>query len=250
MRPRLLEVTVHLTRLTASMLGLALAARLGSRAGMVVAAALLFLEAFACMHDLAHGALGLPRRVNEVALALSGALLLMSGHALRQTHLIHHARALADDDEEGLPARGTFLQALACGPRAALALRVHAFRVAGRRERRWQQVETAADVVLCGALLGSACAPLVIYVLVAMAAQATMSVWAAHVPHNAPAWLTRLAAHFTWTGSPTALSLVYHARHHANPRVPCRLLGAVESRPERAPLASERFGRAPSRPLR
>ncbi len=67
-----------------------------------------------------------------------------------------------------------------------------------------------------------------------------MSVWAAHVPHNAPAWLTGLAARFAWTGSPTALSLAYHALHHAHPEVPCRRLAGilVTSRRGRGPLAA------------
>jgi len=231
MRPHLLDLAVHLARLAGSMLGLALAARVGSDLGMLVASALLFLEAFAFMHDLAHGALRLPRLINEIALALSGAILLMSGHALRRTHLIHHARALADDDVEGLPARDSFLRALAGGPAAAVALRLHAFRGAGRRGRRWQAAETAVGLLLGAALLGSRCAPLVVYALVAMAAQATMSVWAAHVPHNAPAWLTGLAKRFTWTGSPTMLSLAYHAQHHAHPEVPCRHLAPSRAAP-------------------
>lgn len=227
MRPRLLDLAIHVARLVASALALALAARVDCAAGMAFASALLFLESFAFMHDLAHGALLLPRRENELALAFAGALLLMSGHALRRTHLIHHARALADDNLEGLPARGSFFQALAGGPRAAVALRLHAFRGAGRRGQRWQAVETAAGLAITAALLGSRLPPLVVYALVALAAQATMSVWAAHVPHNAPAWLTRLAARFSWTGSPTVLSLAYHALHHAHAEVPCRRLAAA-----------------------
>jgi fatty acid desaturase len=224
MRPRFLDLAVHLARLAATMLTVAIAARAPSNLLTLAGAALLFLEAFAFMHDLAHGALLLPRRANEIALALAGGMLLMSGHALRRMHLIHHARTLTADDVEGLPARGSFLRALAGGPRATVALRLHAFRGAGRRGRRWQALETAAGVAAGAAFLASGRVPLVIYALVAIAAQATMSVWAAHVPHNAPAWLTGLAARFAWTGSPTMLSLAYHELHHARPEVPCRHL--------------------------
>ena len=226
MRPRLLDLAAHLARLATSTLALALAARLQSTACMAVASALLFLEAFAFMHDLAHGSIRLPRWANEVALAFAGALLLMSGHALRRTHLVHHARTLADEDLEGRPARGSFFQALAGGPRAAVALRLHAYRGAGPRGRRWQAVETVVGLALGAVLLGSGRAALVVYALVALVAQATMGVWAAQVPHNAPAWLTRLAARLAWTGSSTMLSLAYHELHHERPGVPCRRLAA------------------------
>ncbi len=227
MRPRLLDLAIHLARLAASILALAVAARAHLVAGMVAAAGLLFLEAFAFMHDLAHGALRLPRRINEVALAVAGALLLMSGHALRLTHLVHHAHALADDDWEGRPARGSLFAALLGGPRAAVALRRHAFAAAGRRGRLWQAFETAAGVALLVLLVASGSLPLRIYTLVALAAQATMSVWAAHVPHNAPAWLTGAASRFDWTGSPTVLALAHHALHHTHPELPCRRLAAA-----------------------
>jgi fatty acid desaturase len=199
---------------------------------MVAGAGLLFLEGFAFAHDLMHGALRLPRRANEVALAFAGALLLMSGHALRLTHLVHHAHALAPADVEGAPARGSLGAALVGGPLAAVRLRRHAFSVAGRRGRIWQAVETGVDAALLVALVASGSPPLRIYALVALAAQATMSVWAAHVPHNAPAWLTDAAAHLDWTGSPTVLALAHHSRHHAHPEVPCRRLVEVGARSE------------------
>ena len=223
MHPRLADLAIHLARLSFSALALALAARLGVLA-MAAASALLFFEAFAFMHDLSHGALLLPRRLNEVALSCAAALLLMSGHALRRMHLVHHSHALGAADLEGAPARGTFLQALRVGPRAALDLRLQAFRGAGRRGQRWQLVETAADVALLAALPASGRPALVVYAAVAVLAQVTMSVWAAHVPHNAPAWLTGAAARLAWTGSPTMLNLAYHDLHHARPDVPCRSL--------------------------
>jgi fatty acid desaturase len=226
-RARFVDLAAHLARLAAAVVLVAVADRCSSRFGMAAGGALLFLESFALMHDLSHAALGLSHAANERALAASGLLLLMSGHALRRTHLAHHARPLAESDVEGLPARKSFWRALAAAPAATLALRVHAYRGAGRRGRAWQAAESVADVALASLLLASGRAPLVIYVLVAMVAQATMSVWAAQVPHNAPAWLTTLAARFSWTGSPTVLSLLHHELHHAMPRVPCRRLEAA-----------------------
>jgi fatty acid desaturase len=227
MRPRFADIAFHLARLAGSLLVLALAARLASVPGMVLGAVLFFLEAFALTHDLTHGALGLPRRANEIALAVAGALLLMSGHAVRRTHLAHHSRTFGRDDLEGAFARLPLLRALLGGPAGVVALRARAFRGAGPRGQRWQLAETAADLALLVALVASGRPAGLVYAAVAVLAQLTMGVWASYIPHNAPAWVVRVAARLDWTGSPTVLSLAYHELHHARPEVPCRRLGAA-----------------------
>ncbi|MFT3766487.1 MAG: fatty acid desaturase [Minicystis sp.] len=227
MRPRVSDLALHLARLALSAGVLALSSRYASLPGMIAGGTLFFLEAFAFQHDLAHGALGLPRRVNEGALAVVGALMFMSGHAIRRTHLVHHARPLSDDDFEGRPARETFLRALAGGACGVLAHRVRAFRGAGPRGQRWQIVENLAGAALLAAIVASGEAALLVYAAVAILAQLTMGLWASHIPHNAPGWLVRVAERLAWTGSPTVLSLAYHELHHARPQVPCRRLGAA-----------------------
>lgn len=224
---RRIDLALHLARIGLAAATLALGERLHSAPLMVGASALLFLGSFALMHDLAHGALGLPRRWNEAALSIAGALLGMSGHAIRRTHLRHHARTLAADDLEGRPARGGLLRAIATGPRAAIALRVAAMRSAGARGRRLQIAETAVNAISLAAMIASGVSALRIYAIVAILAQATMSAWASQIPHNAPPWLSRLAARLAVLGSPTLLSLAYHDLHHARPEVPCRGLSSV-----------------------
>lgn len=227
MPPRFADLALHLARLAGSLLVLHLAARFASLPGMTLGAAVFFLEAFAFTHDVTHGALRLPRRANDIALALGGALMLMSGHAIRRMHLVHHARTFGRDDLEGAAARAPFLRALLGGPRVAVALRARAFRGAGSRGQRWQAVESAANLVTFLALVASARPAGLVYAAVAACAQLTMGVWASHIPHNAPAWITRAAERLAWTGSPTVLSLAYHELHHARPEVPCRRLGAA-----------------------
>lgn len=224
---RHLDIAKHLGRLAISGLGIAAGAKLGCLPLVVFASGALFLGSFAFMHDVAHGALRLPRRWNEAALALAGGLMLMSGHALRRMHLRHHARTMADDDLEGLPARGGLLGALASGPGDALALRREAFRSAGASGRRWQAIESAVNVAALLALLASGVPALRLYAAVAIAAQLSMSAWASQVPHNAPPWLVRLAQRLAIFGSPSMLSLAYHELHHAHPEVPCSRLGEV-----------------------
>lgn len=224
MKPRLVDLALHLLRVGGSAASLALAPALGP-APVAAAAIAVFFASFALMHDLAHGALRLPRRANEIALSAAGALLLMSGHALRVSHLRHHARCLAEDDPEGAPARWSLLRAALLGPAHSLALRAHAFRLAGPAGRRWQLAESALNTASLALLLASDSPALIAYALAALAAQLTMAVWAAHVPHNAPPWLLRAAALVARCGSIVALSLAYHERHHARPCLPCGRLG-------------------------
>ena len=90
----------------------------------------LHLAAFAFTHDLAHGALGLPRRFNELALSLAALPMLVAGHGMRLMHLRHHARPLDKDDLEGVGATVPLWRALLGGPLNTAQYRVEAFRVA------------------------------------------------------------------------------------------------------------------------
>ncbi len=227
MRLRLVDLSLHLARLALVGFLLFVAARCESLSLAVLASALGFFGSFALMHDLAHGALRLPRKWNEIALAAAGLLLLMSGHALRRMHHEHHAAPLGDDDLEGQPARGSFGRALLDGPRASIVLRVEAYRRAASRGRVWQSAETLASLVALALLVASSIPALRIYAAVAVALQLSMGVWAAHIPHNTPAWIVRLAEKLAWSGSPTVLALAYHERHHARPDVPCQRLASL-----------------------
>lgn len=221
---------MHVGRSTAALFALAIAVRVEHPLLAVAASAALFFGAFALMHDAAHGALGLPRAVNEVVLSVAGALLLMSGHALRRTHLIHHRATLCPDDLEGAPALLPLWRAALASPRAALALRGRAFDGAGRAGRRWQVGETLVDVLLASACVASGSPALWAFVAVALSLQLSMGLWAAYVPHNAPAWLVAVARRLAPLGSPTFLSLAYHDLHHRIPAVPCAALPRFAAR--------------------
>ncbi|XYI03536.1 fatty acid desaturase [Sorangium sp. So ce1128] len=224
MKPRVGDLALHIARISLCASGVALASRIDSAALAAAAGGSLFFAAFALMHDVAHGALRLPRRANEIALTLSAALMLMSGHALRIMHLRHHARPLAPDDIEGAPARLPLLRALLGAPLAAVALRAEAFRAAGPSGRRHQLAEAALNLASLALLLASRQPALLAVAATAASLQLTMAVWAAYIPHNAPAWMLAAARRLAFTRSPIALSLGYHERHHRIPSLPCSRL--------------------------
>jgi fatty acid desaturase len=226
MSPRIVDRLAHLGRLVVAVVLLGALARLAGWPGALVASAALWLAAFETTHDLVHDALGLGRRAGAVAITIAGALQLSSGHAMLVSHLWHHKRPFADDDYEGAAARGDAAHALLLSPWWALAARAHAFRRAGARLRRRQVAEHALALALTVALWASGVPSLRIYVVVALAAHLSAPVWAGRIPHRAPAWLLALAAALGRLGSPTALALAYHERHHQAPRVPCRRLAA------------------------
>ncbi|HYE07423.1 MAG TPA: fatty acid desaturase [Planctomycetota bacterium] len=193
------------------------------------------LAGFVLMHDAMHAALGLSRRANHVVMALSGLLLLKSGHGIQVTHLRHHARCLEADDPEGGCANWTLGRVIVDGPWHILALRWWSLR-ASPRTRWWQIAETAATVAIVGAAAWSwiAAGSLVgiAYWGVAAALSATMPLWAAYIPHHLaprhPAIRTAATVARCWT--PLVSSFAYHHVHHADPRIPTALLPAAVRR--------------------
>jgi fatty acid desaturase len=216
-----------------------------------VPAALVYFAAFSFFHDCAHGALGLPPRVNDVVLFLTSAPLFLSAHGQRQLHLRHHARPLADDDMEGEGALASLPVALVTSPTASFRMRVASFFAANARVRPWIVVENVLNGAVVVAAVWSENAGVQVAAATMLGLQLTMNAWASHVPHRAPRWLLALAARLAWTHSPVVLSLVYHLEHHAHPRVPCMDLRpnldvihsplievAVVARPEPLPWVS------------
>ena len=213
-----LEVALHGARLFLALLVLVLCRNHPALA--LAACAALFLAAFAFNHDVLHGALKLPRRLNEALLTALALLMGWSGHAVRRLHLRHHARPLAADDVEGHGATKTFWGALAAGPMNAARYRLAAL----DRERTAQIVETVAVVALTAAALLSRTVVGAAWVTVNACMQLTASVWASWLPHHPPALAKRLARRLLWTRSAAVYSFVFHAEHHLEPKLPCGAL--------------------------
>jgi fatty acid desaturase len=186
-----------------------------------VPAALVYFAAFSFFHDCAHGALGLPGRVNDVVLFLTSGPLFLSAHGQRQLHLRHHARPLEADDMEGEGALTSLPVALVTAPASSFRMRVASYFAANKRVRPWIVAENLLNTALAVLAVWSGNLGLQVAAATMMGLQLTMNAWASHVPHRAPRWLLALAARFAWTHSPVVLSLVYHLEHHAHPRVPC-----------------------------
>ncbi len=185
------------------------------------------LAAFALTHDVAHGALRLPRWVNEWLLALSGLLQGISGHGMRLLHQRHHARPLAPDDVEGVGARLSLWGAVRAAPKNAADYRVLAWRAANAKERRWQVGEIVANVAMAALALATHSVGAAAWVVANVLMQVSAGLWASHLSHHPPRWAKALARHLGWTHSVVLLSFGWHQEHHSHPKVLCRELNAL-----------------------
>jgi len=164
----------------------------------------LFLGAFALFHDTVHANLGLPRRINEATLALTGMLLGVSGLAARRAHLFHHAHPGALDDMEGRDMNSPLWLAIVRAPVSWLAL----------FSSHWRKPRVAFEWALVA--LFCAVAPRE-YVIVMIVAQGTMSLWAGRWSHRQPRWLLAAALPLARFGISLATLFVTHEAHHEHP---------------------------------
>jgi beta-carotene hydroxylase len=189
----------------------------------ILSVMVLFLTIVATTHDLVHQTLGLPRRLNHIMMALTGMLVLESGHAYRATHLQHHRHFPHDDDPEGDPARMTFWRAVLEGPVFLFRLWVWAWQHAAR-ERGWLLLEAGWFVAFAAvSLLLWPVTPVPgIYTLLVIAGSWVYPVATVHLPHNIHGE-NALFQTYTLRGQVIPrffLELTYHLEHHLYPSVP------------------------------
>ena len=222
---------VALARPAAAVTGYATAAATGHWISAFVALFLVFTTVISLMHDTVHGSLGLRRRATDLTLFLAGALLLVSGHAYRATHLNHHRVFPGDDDPEGEAARLSVLGALAAGPLHVPRIWLWAFRRA-HRVRRWLVAEAA--VVPLALLVGLRVPAVLVYALAALGGGWLYPLLTVRLPHAHPGDEPVTQAR-TLRGRivpPLLLEQTYHLEHHLYPRVPSHKLPELARRLE------------------
>ncbi len=189
------------------------------------AGVLVYMAAFGFNHDIAHASLGLPRKLNDWALAAMSVPLLFPSHGMRLLHARHHTRPLADDDVEGAGACETFWGALRIGPMNAARCRSEAFRAAQGRECTWVIFETLAAIAVATGVLATRNTAGTGWLLAAIAMQLTASVWASYLGHRLPEGARRVLQKLAWTRSAVLVSLAFHSEHHQHPKLPSGKLG-------------------------
>ncbi len=181
-----------------------------------------FLTYGSISHDLVHGTLRLPRRLNEALLCAIELAAFRSGHAYRVVHLHHHARFPATDDLEGAAAAMPWWRALLDG--VTLQPRLWAFALRRGRDRAWIVGEAVAALALLGAALAArpwTIAPAA-YAGLMIAGSWIFPFMTSFVPHD-PRGGSELTQTRLFRGrvlSVLALEHLYHLEHHLYPQVP------------------------------
>jgi beta-carotene hydroxylase len=192
-------------------------------AALIAAATYTFYSYGSTSHDLVHGNLRLPPKLNHVLLSLTELVGLRSGHAYQAAHLRHHARFPAVDDIEGAPAHGTCLEAVLAGPLQQVRIWCWALR-STPRYRAWIIVEGLACLTI---LLGAVAAlpvsrtPLA-YVTLVVLGSWTFPLITGYLPHNARGTdaLSRTRRFRGTVANVLFRQHLYHLEHHIYPAVP------------------------------
>jgi beta-carotene hydroxylase len=207
-------------RPAAAFAGVVSAVVLGHRVWALAPLFLVFTSVISLLHDAVHGSLGLRRRATDLTLFAAGALLMVSGHAYRATHINHHRVFPGPDDPEGDAARMTIGRSLVAGPLHVPRIWRWAFT---RRpsERRWLVAEALVPPLglVVGILL---CAPAAEYTALALLGGWLYPLLTVRLPHAHPGEEPVLQAR-TLRGHvlpPLLLEQTYHLEHHLYPRVP------------------------------
>jgi beta-carotene hydroxylase len=192
-------------------------------AAVFAAALYTFYSYGSTSHDLVHGNLGLPHRLNHVLLSIIELAGLRSGHAYQEAHLRHHARFPHEDDIEGAAAHGTFIGAVLAGPLQQVRIWCWAVRHA-RRHRAWIVAEGLACLAIAIGALASwpvTRAPSAYVVLVVLGSW-TFPLITGYLPHH-PQGANALSQTRRFRGTVAGVLFrqhLYHLEHHLYPAVP------------------------------
>jgi fatty acid desaturase len=186
----------------------------------LVATFFLFLTLLRVAHNGYHNAIGIGRRATDGLLFLFSGLMMIPLHAVKATHLSHHAHELGPDDIEGKCGRMGFWQVMAYGPRFPFEIIVSAWRTSPGL-RVWIAAESTliAALVLCAVLWPH---PLLVYhVLVMLAGEcltAFFAVWIVHRGTETHVYPARTQRGRMANG--ISYGMFLHAEHHLFPSVP------------------------------
>jgi beta-carotene hydroxylase len=174
-------------------------------------------------HDLVHGTLHLPRRLNDFMLSLIELLSLRSGTAYRLSHLNHHRHLLDDDDIEGATAHGSLFRAIVSGPTLQLQLWLWAWHKYKPMRPRLllEGIGIVVLIIMAVVMFRWSPGPLV-YVALVIGGSWFFPLITVYIPHDARAQepLTQTRLFRGRLVQLIAFDHLYHLEHHLYPAVP------------------------------
>ena len=174
-------------------------------------------------HDLVHGTLHLPSRLNDFLLSLIELLSLRSGTAYRLSHLNHHRHLLDDDDIEGATAHGSLFRAIVSGPTLQLQLWLWAWQKYRPMRQRLLLEGIGIAVLIIMAIVTFRWSPgPLVYVALVIGGSWLFPLITVYIPHDARAQepLTQTRLFRGRLVQLIAFDHLYHLEHHLYPAVP------------------------------
>lgn len=191
-----------------------------------------FLTGLRIVHNAFHGALGLPRAMDNVVLWVMSLIMLGSMHAVRFNHLRHHRLILGEDDVEGRSAGMPAWRALLFGPAFTVLLHTTAFRRGKRRLAATVLTELLMNALWITWVFALSGSSVLKYHVTAMLAghcfTAFFAVWTVHHHCDRTHYLAR-----TLRGrikNAVTFDMFRHIEHHLFPAVPTRHLEKLSER--------------------
>lgn len=191
-----------------------------------------FLTGLRVTHNAFHYALGLPRSVTDGVMLLLSVLMLGAHHAIQVTHMRHHRFCLQPDDIEGHIARQNFAAVFLHG--LTFPWRIHraGWHYATARQRRWIQVELAANVAWLSFIWLAQIHFLQVFsvfMLIAYGFSGFFAVWTVH--HDCPEneWNQARTVRSAWKNA-LCYQMFFHSEHHLYPQVPTCHIGELAKR--------------------
>jgi beta-carotene hydroxylase len=192
----------------------------------VVALALLsFFTYGSISHDLVHGNLKLPRKINTFFLSAIELLALRSGHAYRLAHLHHHRRYPNDDDIEGAASKMSLVRTLIEGLIFQPKIYLWAFKnVQKKSDKVLMTLELTfiLSYILLACIVFNKTPSLLIYAGLMVAGSWIIPLITSYIPHS-PENQEEVMQTRLFRGkvlSIIALEHLYHLEHHLYPAVP------------------------------
>lgn len=195
-----------------------------------------FLTGLRVAHGLQHYHLGLPRWMQDVALAVLSPAMQASLHAVQIAHLNHHRHCLDEADFEGAAAGRTGAGAILSGPVFIVGLHLKSWALASPAKRAWIAVELIGGACFAWACLtgwgGDALRAHVVVMWIGECLTGFFAVWSVHHhTHDAAEMPGRTSR--GWAMNAVFFNMFYHAEHHLYPQVPTSRLGELAERIDR-----------------
>ena len=200
-----------------------------------------FLTGLRQSHNAQHYAMGFPRVVQDLVLAVLSVLMIGSMHAVQVTHMHHHRHCLDNEDIEAGHANEKWWRVLLMGPVFPIRLHIAALGMVGGEKWAWIMGEMATMLaVVIGVMILPAPICLRWHVGAMVLGECFTGFFAVWSVHHGCDERTVARTQRGWLKNFVSYSMFYHLEHHLFPAVPTPHLPELARRLDRVTTEAAR----------